>query len=325
MIPELAKKSCSNCKRDNRPGARFCIACGTSLNGFVSEEPQEIMPVEDPFDTCIDDETEKSSPLLRGRFRLLDKIHEDSHGKVSFAYDEKRERKVIVKEDFEYTADPDLMQISRDRFIRDGEILSMTSFKYIPRVIDVFFEGQKYFVVMKRVKGKSLNELMKNGKNYNTGLPLQQAIKIMLSLCDLVDLLHKNNPPIVHRNIKPSKVMINLEKKVVLLPWVPRGGKHGPLIGTKGFAAAEQYRGEYDTTSDIYGLGATFYAILTGKDPSSDAPFHFIPISILRPDITREVEMVITKSLQLQPESRYRKVTGFKEALFTAAMNLFNK
>ena len=327
MIPNLARKVCPVCKRGNRGSAKFCVGCGSA---FCKPEESDTLDLGD-FAESADVIPDKKDPqgnkknLIKDRFETLDKIFEDSHGKVSVAYDHKRERKVIVKEDFEYPNDADTLQIARERFKRDADVLSMTNYKYIPRIIDAFFEGKKYFVIMKRVRGRSLDCLMKNGQNYNAGLPLHQSIKIILSLCDLVELLHKNNPTIVHRNIKPSKIMINTSKKVVLLPWVPRPAKQGSLIGTKGYASPEQYRGEYDIASDIYGIGATFYSILTGKDPKTDAPFHFIPISIMRTDVTRELEMVISKSLQLQPENRYRKVSDFKEALFTAARKFFEK
>lgn len=323
MIPSQTSKICAVCKSINRPAASYCLNCGCVLrreDGFAFQDgdASEVEPEQEKEP----EPEEKKEIILKGRFKILEKIFQDNHGNIYSAHDLKRERDIIVKEDFEYSIGPDDAQPARDRFLLEGKILSTTHHKYIPRVIDAFILDAKYYVLMKKVDGRSLAELINDSPSRKTGIPLINALKIIISLCDLVTYLHEFKPPVIHRNIKPGKIMINTSKKVVLLPWVSRPAKNSPLIGSKGFASPEQFRGEYSAASDVYGLGATLHYMLTGKDPSKEAPFHFLPLSILRPDLSGELEMVISKSLQLQPEDRYRSTGDLKKALLQTSKKL---
>jgi serine/threonine-protein kinase len=257
--------------------------------------------------------------MVKDRFLLTEKIYEDGKGTVYNAFDTKRDREVIVKIDNIYLHEPDLTMRDMHRFLNDGEVLSLIQHKYIPRVIKTYYEEKKYIVVMKKAEGKSLAELIRSEISQAKGIAVQNSVKIILALCELVEYLHQNSPQIIHRNIKPAKIVINPARKVILLPWVPRLGKFGALLGSRGYASPEQYREEYDARSDIYGLGATLYGMLAGKDPAKEAPFHFIPLSIVRPDLNSDLDRVISKSLNLQPDLRYTSVTEFKNSLFAAA------
>lgn len=326
MIPQAIKKICPSCRRENRRNAKFCIGCGSSLkdngNGVTSNDTNRMASTDSNVDSGID-AVSNDSIILKGRFELKEKIYSDNYGDVFRTYDNKRERYVITKIDREFPADLETSYLTRKRFADEGEIMCRLKHKYIPRVITSYFEDGNYIVIMKMVKGRSLEDLVKNGASLGNGVPAPSAIKIIISLCDLISYLHNNKPTIIHRNIKPSKVMISSSRKVLLLPWVPRLYGESTLIGTKGYAAPEQYRGEYDLRSDVYGLGAVLYFLLTGSDPGAEAPFHFIPISILRPDLRGELEMVITKALQLSPGDRFENAGELKTSLLMASKQYF--
>ncbi|MCD4785106.1 MAG: protein kinase [Candidatus Eremiobacteraeota bacterium] len=326
MIPQTIKKTCSLCGRENRQNAKFCIGCGSSLrnngNGSNSNDTNPMISADSAVkagNNAVSDGT----IVLKGRFHLREKIYSDNYGEVFRAYDKKKERYVIMKIDREFPADLETSYLSRKRFADEGERMSRLEHKYIPRVITSYFKDGNYVVVMKMVKGKSIEDLVKNGLSHGNSIPAPSAIKIIISLCDLITYLHNFKPTIIHRNIKPSKVMISSSRKVLLLPWVPRPCRESALLGTKGYAAPEQYKGKYDLRSDVYGLGAVLYYLLSGKEPGADAPFHFIPISILRPDLRGELEMVITKALQLNPGDRFRSVGELKSSLLMASKHYF--
>jgi len=326
MIPQTLKQVCPSCGRENRPNAKFCIGCGSSLrkNGNSKNSSDTNRMTSGDSDAGPgNNDVPNHSIILKGRFELNDKIYSDNYGDVFRTYDRRRERYVITKIDREFPLDLETSYLARKRFSDEGDIMSRLKHKYIPRIITAFFKEGNYTVIMKMVKGKSLEDLVKNGLSHGSGIPAPSAVKIIISLCDLVSYLHNNNPPIIHRNIKPSKVMISASRKVLLLPWVPRPYKENALIGTKGYASPEQYRGEYDSRSDVYGIGAVLYYLLTSKDPGSEAPFHFIPVSILRPDLRGELEMVITKALQLNPGDRFSDVGELKNSLIIASKQYF--
>lgn len=337
MIQQKNDTQFSNCYYCNnilRDTAKFCNKCGRSVDkvgigsnvhgsSVISEDNSTNRIFNDP-ENLEDTKESFEQILIKNRFLLQERIFTDNHGSVYSAFDQKRERLVVVKEDFVYPLDEELFVIAQDRFLQEGKILSSLKNKFIPRVIDAFIESSRYYVIMKHVEGKSLDEIIKNTPAKKTGIPIQNAYKIILSLCELVEFLHNNKPQIIHRNIKPSKVMINTLKKVILLPWVCRPAKQGALTGTKGFAAPEQYRGEFDQRSDIYGIASTFYYLLTGKDPKKEAPFHFIPLSILRPDLSGSLDLIINKSLQIDPQNRYKSISQLKKVLLDDAKKYFS-
>ncbi|MCE1245577.1 MAG: serine/threonine protein kinase [Firmicutes bacterium] len=317
MLPGTTCRICPLCKSSNRVTAKFCIKCGYPIRSDnpTSNGDEELPCAETgTYPVKLTDEV-----LVKERFLLTEKIYEDGKGIVYNAFDTKRDREVVVKIDNIYLHEPDITMRDMHRFLNDGEVLSYIRHKYIPRVVKTYYEEKKYIVVMKKAEGKSLAELIRGDISQAKGIPVANAVKIVLALCELVEYLHQNSPPIVHRNIKPTKVIINSSRKVILLPWVPRLGKFGSLLGARGYASPEQYREEFDNRSDIYGLAATLYGMIAGKDPAKEAPFHFVPLAIIRPDVSNDLDKVISKALNLQPDLRYSGVAEFKNNLFNAA------
>jgi serine/threonine protein kinase len=125
--------------------------------------------------------------------------------------------------------------------------------------------------------------------------------------------------------MKPSNVMINQQDHVVLVDFgiaKPfESGQKGTMIGTEGYSPPEQYRGEATPLADIYALGATLHHALTRHDPRLEAPFSFNerPVRQKNPNVSPELETVVTTALQYNPEDRYQNASDMKDALLGAA------
>src|SRR5690554_3823621 len=94
-------------------------------------------------------------------------------------------------------------------------------------------------------------------------------------------------------------------------------GQKGTMIGTEGYCAPEQYRGEASPASDVYGIAATVHHILTRRDPRLEPPFSFAerPIREVNPAVSPEFDAVLMKALAFDVSERYPNAMVMKEAL----------
>ncbi|MCE1254383.1 MAG: PQQ-binding-like beta-propeller repeat protein, partial [Anaerolineae bacterium] len=94
-------------------------------------------------------------------------------------------------------------------------------------------------------------------------------------------------------------------------------GQKGTMIGTEGYSPPEQYRGEATHLADIYALGATLHHLLTKRDPRLEPPFTFSerPIRQINGDVPAELEEIVYKALQYNPQNRYQSALEMKDAL----------
>ena len=153
-------------------------------------------------------------------------------------------------------------------------------------------------------------------------LPAEKIIEWAIDLCDVLEYLHSQKPdPIVFRDMKPSNVMVDSLGRVRLIDFgiaktFVSGVKH-TMIGTEGYSAPEQYKGDVTPQSDIYSLGATLHHILTRKDPRLEPPFSFHerPIPDYNPNVHPGLVVIVEKALSFKAEDRFPSCKEMKEAL----------
>lgn len=154
------------------------------------------------------------------------------------------------------------------------------------------------------INGHSLDELLET-KLFDE----DQTAEIIVALCDILRPMHSHQPPVIHRDIKGSNVIIDNEGKIYLIDFdasklvVQGKNRDTDLIGTEEYAAPEQYGfGQSDQRTDIYALGILMNRMLTGKFPSEEK-------------YIGNAASVITKATSLDPVNRYQDVEKLKQAL----------
>jgi serine/threonine-protein kinase len=181
------------------------------------------------------------------------------------------------------------------------------------------------------VPGKDLRTLMVETKEKGTFLSESEVLNWSNQLSDALAYLHHQNPPIVHRDIKPGNLKLTPNGVLKLVDFglvkVLAPGEITITIlqgqGTALYTPLEQYGGDIghtDVRSDIYAFGATLYHLLTGKAPA-DARQRFINPSILtpirpqNPSVSSRTEKAIFWAMSLHPDDRPGSVDEFKDAL----------
>jgi len=205
------------------------------------------------------------------------------------------------------------------RFEREAKILSELQHPNLPRVIDYFTIGDRYYLAMDFIEGKDLGNIIKDADPQ--GMQEEQIVDWSLQLCDVLIYLHSRNPPIIYRDIKPSNIMIRKsDRRVILIDFgIARTIQSEDdksltrtAIGTMGYMAPEQYRGKADKRSDIYALGATIYHLFTGKAP---IPFSLEGLNVIRPDVSRRLNAVVMTAVRTKASERFQTVEEMKKAI----------
>jgi len=256
--------------------------------------------------------------LLNQRYQIESVIAKGGMGAVYRAKDLTLNIPVAVKENLGGT------ESYGRQFKREGTVLAGLVHPNLPRVTDHFTskEGGQY-LIMDFIEGEDLREMIKR----MGCLPEEMAIRIGTTICDALIYLHTHQPSILHRDIKPGNIKICPDGSVFLVDFglvkVIQGNSAtttGAQSLTPGYAPPEQYGGGTDQRSDIYSLGATLYAALSGKIPEDGITramgnSHLTPIARHNPKISPKLSTVIEKALSVEPDNRFQTAQQFKDAL----------
>lgn len=286
-------------------------------------------------------------PLVQGaslgRYQLLGEHARGGFGLVWLARDMALEREVALKQ-----LNPDLVRDEgmRRRFVTEARIAAQLEHPGIVPVYEVLdAEGLRPAYVMKMVKGETLGQVIHRfhrqaGPDSARRVERIRLINAFLSVARAVAFVHSRG--VIHRDLKPENILCGTYGETVILDWglakvlsrdrlepgetgpaiqhagSPALTRDGAVVGTPAYMAPEQAEGrldEVDERSDVHGLGAILYELLTGKPPYSGrdsaevllcaATAKVIPPRTLRSDVPRALESICLKALALKKSDRY--------------------
>lgn len=264
--------------------------------------------------------------LSGGRYKIEKSVAAGGMGAVYRAIDTRFNRPCAVKEMLdEFQSDNERTQ-AIEWFGREATLLLDLNHPCIPRVRDFFIEGGKHYLVMDFIEGKTLGEVLEKegnvvGVNGTQGVPEARARSWAQQLCSVLSYLHRQTPPIIFRDLKPSNIMVTDHDEVKLIDFgiarTFQTQRQSTIIMTIGYAPPEQLHGMPEPRSDIYALGATLHRILTHHDAANNKPsiFSFPPVRTLRPDVSIAFEQVIMKALSPAIEQRWLNAGEMEKAI----------
>src|SRR6266516_6219392 len=213
-----------------------------------------------------------------------------------------------------------------DWFKREAKLLLKLNHPCIPRVRDFFVESGRHYLVMDFIDGRTLAEVFTKegnvpGLNGARGVSEDRSRSWAQQICNVLSYLHRQYPPIIFRDLKPSNIMVTDRDEVKLIDFgiarTFQSQRQSTIIMTIGYAPPEQLHGMPEPRSDIYALGATLHRVLTYHDAANNKPsiFSFPPVRSLRPDISPAFEQVIMKALAPNIEHRWSSAAEMERAI----------
>jgi serine/threonine-protein kinase len=275
----------------------------------------------------------KTGEVLRGRYRIRERIGQGGAGNIYLADDLRLEgRQCALKEvEHERNVPAKLYKEARTQFLREATVLARLDHPNLPKVSDYFSIGPRDYLVMDYVPGKDLRALMLEAKQHGTFLNEVDLLGWANQLADALNYLHNQNPPLVHRDIKPSNLKItpNGLLKLVDFGLVKALAPDEMTVtviqgrGTALYTPLEQYGGDglhTDIRSDIYAFGCTLYHLLTNTPPMDARqrflqPESLVPPRSLNPAISQRTERAILWAMELHPDDRPASIADFQEFL----------
>ncbi|MBW8000987.1 MAG: serine/threonine protein kinase [Planctomycetes bacterium] len=209
------------------------------------------------------------------------------------------------------------------RFYKEGQAAAKLNHNNIVQAFDVGEAGGYHYFVMEYVEGKTVYEEISSGKVYTEA----QALDVIIQVAHALNHAHEKN--LIHRDVKPKNIMITPDNIAKLADMglarettdiEAAKTEEGKAYGTPYYIAPEQIRGEIDIDgrADIYGLGATFYNMVTGRvpfmadDPSDVMRKHLkeqlVPPDHINTSLSAGVSEVIETMMAKKKEDRYDNV-----------------
>lgn len=253
--------------------------------------------------------------ILLNRYRIVSSIKQGGMGAVYRAWDLNLKTPCAVKENLETSAD------AQRQFMQEAMMMAQLVHPNLPRIIDHFvIEETGQYLVMEFVEGQDLQELLDD----RSSLTEDEMIPYLEQICDALSYLHNQPNPIIHRDVKPSNIKITPEGRAILVDFgiakifQTRGvTTQGARAITPGYSPPEQYgHGSTNNRTDIYALGATCYALLTGKEPP-ESVYRLATNATLPhpPGVSSHVANAILRAMALDPHHRFEDAAAFKKAL----------
>ncbi len=269
-------------------------------------------------------------------------------GEVYLAEDAGLGRQVALKEiQAERAADP----ANRERFVREAEVTGRLEHPGIVPVYDLGFHADgRPFYAMRFIQGLSLAAAIQRfhrGGGPANAPELRLLLGRFVAVCNAVAYAHSKN--VLHRDLKPANVMLGDFGETLLVDWGlaraldqaepeltdgatltwtgsnPGLTRPGAVIGTPAYMSPEQAGGQPDLglASDVYGLGATLFCLLTGKPPIDVANTpealrraergDFPPPRRVQPAVPKTLEAICLKAMALRPQDRYASARALAE------------
>ena len=246
--------------------------------------------------------------ILNGTYKILNEIGHGGRSVVYLALNERANKTWAVKEvRKDGSADSEILS---QGLVAETEMLKRLNHPNLPSIVDVVDTSDSFIIVMDYIEGRSLQSVLNHSGPQEPDLVLKWAKQI----CDVLQYLHSQTPPIIYRDMKPANVMLKPSGDITVIDFgTAREYKQHAQgdttwLGTRGYAAPEQFggQGETDARTDIYTLGATLYHLLTGYSPA-DTNFVIYPLSQLNPQFKDSGwEVIVDKCCQPRREDRYQ-------------------
>lgn len=246
----------------------------------------------------------RAGSVVAGKYRLIKPLGRGGEGSVWLAVHLQTGQLWAVKE---------ISKAEDGQELHELNMLKKLSHSSLPRILDVLEDTDTVYLIMEYIRGQNLAQLTARcGK-----LPVDQVLEVGCEISRVLQYLHGRSSPVYHLDIKPSNIILGEENRLVLVDF---GAARKPLCqeeeknrkGTKGFAAPEQYCLEknVDARTDIFGLGATLYFLISGVRYSE------ILAKSRVPGCPEQLGNILKKCVREDPAERFESSRQLSRSLY---------
>ncbi|HQR05390.1 MAG TPA: serine/threonine-protein kinase [Gemmatales bacterium] len=266
--------------------------------------------------------------FILGPYKIMDLIGKGGMGRIFLAEHTTLHRRVAIKTlQSEKAKNQELLQ----RFYREARAVAALDHPNIVKIFDVNEESGTHFLVMEYVSGRTLKQIIAS----KGPLSYQKAVRYIIKTA--TGLKHAHEKGFVHRDIKPDNIIVSTEGNIKILDMglarslnedadnLTKMMNPNAVYGSVDYISPEQsIGGTVDARSDLYSLGATLFALITGTPPFSGTAAQILAAHQLTkvPDLTRlvpsvpaQLNAIVAKLMAKQPEKRYRSASEVIDAL----------
>lgn len=318
--------------KGERSGEAAFARCYTSLR----HAPPGDVIVMPPDEHVADGEAQAESALtagtiVGGTYRVLHELSRGAMGVVYRGEDLGLGRAVAIKVlRSDLANDRELVA----RFRNEAGLLASLHHNNLVQVYALGEHAGDVYFVMELVEGQPLSEVIRSTVEHSEWFPTAAVAQVSLEIADALDAMHARG--LIHRDVKPANILLDRDRDRAVLVDVGVAAKAGDqreAAGTPGFAAPESFLETQDSAqTDVYGLAATVYCMLTGRPPFGSGPavqvIHrqlydpLAPPSLHRPHLSAAVDAVLAKGLEPSPKKRWASASTFAMALARALERL---
>ncbi|MBE7382708.1 MAG: serine/threonine protein kinase [Leptolyngbya sp. SIO1E4] len=216
-------------------------------------------------------DAQPTGAMIQNRYQILRVLGKGGSGITYEATDSSTNRPVALKElSLKSLSDWKKLEL----FEREAQVLADLDHPAIPNYVDYFQvdtpDNRFFYIVQELAEGQSLAQRVAAGEQFSEA----EVRRIAREILQILQYLHGLTPPIVHRDIKPQNIIRRDDGKIFLVDFgavqtVFREATTfgSTVVGTYGYMAPEQFRGQAYPTTDLYSLGATLLHLLTHQHP----------------------------------------------------------
>lgn len=265
---------------------------------------------------------------LGGRYLIEELLGQGGMSAVYKAMDQNLNRVVAVKLIHPHlSSDPEFVR----RFEEEARAVAQLRHPNIIQVYDFDHDEDVYYIVFEFVPGETLQARLKRLHENGRRMDIEKTISIGAQLADALDYAHGRS--LIHRDVKPANVMLNMNNEPVLMDFgivkIVGGTQHtatGAVMGTARYMSPEQIKGErIDERTDLYSLGVVLFEMAGGRPPfEADSAMTIMMMHVndpvpdlrqLRPDVPPALTQVINKTLVKEKEKRFKRASEIARAL----------